>query len=96
MNHSATLLQRESLPSEVGDYYQSLSELMWYAVARPIPMITAKSPDTYCKSYHELNDEDDDIEDSRAISYVYPVLYTSNKSPRELAQKGKVVLKKQS
>ena len=66
------------------------------AVVRPIPMIIAKSPDTYCKSYHELNNDDDDIEDDRAISYVYPVLYTSNKSPKELAQKGKVVLKKQS
>ena len=93
MNHSATLLQRESLPSEVQDYYQSLAELTWCAVARPIPMVIAKSPGAYCKSYHELNDDDDDIEDNRAISYVYPVLYTSNKSPRELAQKGKVVLK---
>ena len=96
MNGSETLLQRESLPSEVEDYYQSLSELIWCAVARPIPMIIAESPDTYCKCYHELNNDDDDIEDGRAISYVYPVLYTSNKSPRELAQKGKVVLKKQS
>ena len=83
----------ESLPPELESYYQSLAELTWCAVARPIPMIIAKSPDTYCKMYHELNDGDD-TEDSKAINYVYPVLYSSNNSPRELAQKGKVVLQK--
>ena len=94
MDHSTPLLERGSVPSEVEDYYQSLAELTWCAVARPIPMITAMSPNTYCKIYHELKDDDDDIEDNKAIDYVYPVLYSSNKSPRELAQKGKVVLRK--
>ena len=72
MKNSAKELQREaSLPSEKVDYYQSLSELMWCTVARPIPMIITKSPDTYCKSYYELNNDNDNIEDDKAISYVY-------------------------
>ena len=80
------------LPSEVEDYYQSLAELAWCAVARPIPMIIAKSPDTYCKSYHELKDGED-VEDGCPVSYVYPVLYSSNEWPRQVAQQGRVVLK---
>ena len=80
------------LPSEVEDYYQSLAELAWCAVARPIPMIIAKSPDTYHKCYHELKD-DEDVEDGSAVSYVYPVLYSSNECPRQVAQEGRVVLK---
>ena len=97
IGHSTSLLETGSLPSEVKDYYQSLAELTWCAVVRPIPMVIAISPNTYCKFYHELKDDDDeDIEDNKAIDYVYPVLYSSNKSPRELAQKGKVVLKKHS
>ena len=80
------------LPSEVEDYYQSLAELAWCAVARPIPMIIAKSPDTYCKSYHELKDGED-VEDGTPVSYVYPVLYSSNEWPRQVAQQGRVILK---
>lgn len=79
------------LPPDVEDYYQSLAELMWCVVARPIPMVVAKSPDTYCKDYHELKDGED-VEDGKAISYVYPVLYSSNEWPRQVAQEGKVVL----
>ena len=95
MDHSTSLVERGSLPPEVVDYYQSLAELTWCAVARPIPMVIAKSPDTYHKIYHELKyDDDEETEDNIAIDYVYPVLYSSNKSPRELAQKGKVVLRK--
>ena len=80
------------LPSEVEDYYQSLAELAWCAVARPIPMIIAKSPDTYCKCYHELKDGED-VEDGSPVNYVYPVLYSSNEWPRQVAQQGRVVLK---
>ena len=94
MDHSTSLVERGSLPKEVLDYYQSLAELTWCAVARPIPLIIAKSPETYCKIYHELKDDEEDTEDNIATDYVYPVLYSSNKSPRELAQKGKVVLRK--
>ena len=94
MDHSTSLIERGSLPPEVEDYYQSLAELTWCAVARPIPMIIAISPNIYCKTCHELKGDDDDIEDNKAIDYVYPVLYSSNKSPREVAQKGKVVLRK--
>ena len=80
------------LPPEVEDYYQSLAELTWCAVARPIPMIIAKSPESYCKMCHELKDGED-VEDGRAVSYVYPVLYSSNEWPRQVAQEGRVVLK---
>ena len=80
------------LPPEVEDYYQSLAELTWCIVARPIPMVIAKSPDTYCKSCHELKDGED-VEEGKPVSYVYPVLYTSNEWPRQVTQEGKVVLK---
>ena len=79
------------LQPEVEDYYQSLAELTWCAVARPFPMILALSPDTYCKACHELKDGED-IEDGSAISYIYPVLYSSNEYPHQVAQEGKVVL----
>ena len=79
------------LQPEVEDYYQSLAELTWSAVARPIPMIIAISPNTYCKACHELKDGED-IEDGSAISYIYPVLYSSNEYPHQVAQEGKVVL----
>ena len=87
------LMDGKPLPSEVEDYYKSLAELVWCAVARPIPMIIAKSPDTYCKAYHELKDGED-VEDGRAVGYIYPVLYTSNEWPRQVALEGRVVLKR--
>ena len=76
---------------EVLDYYHSLAELTWCAVARPIPMIIAVSPDTYSKACHELKDGED-VEDGSAISYIYPVLYSSNEYPPQVAQEGKVSL----
>ena len=78
MDHNTSLVEGGSLPPEVDDYYQSLAELTWCAVARPIPLIIAKSPESDCKIYHKLKDDDEDTEDNIAIDYVYPVLYSSN------------------
>ena len=85
------ITEDKPLQPEVEDYYQSLAELTWCAVARPIPMIIATSPDTYCKACHELKD-DEDVEDGSAISYIYPVLYSSSDYPPQVLQEGKVVL----
>ena len=45
MDHRTSLLERGSLPPEK-DYFQLQAEFSWCAVARQIPMIIAKSPDT--------------------------------------------------
>jgi len=45
-------------------------------------------------SIHETKDGDDEDNDDsnkgKSISYIYPVLFTSNSWPREVAMKGKV------
>ena len=46
----------------------------------------------YDETVHELKDEPDDIDPSAAypVKYIYPILFTSNNHPREVALKGRV------
>lgn len=55
-------------------------------------MVMATQPACYSKDYHDLKDGEDD-DDGKPVNYVYPVLYSSNEWPRQVAQEGRVVLK---
>ena len=52
-------------------------------------MIMSTEETTFNKEVHELKDDDEE-EKEKHILYVYPILFTSNKWPREVAVKGKV------
>ena len=84
------------IPRAVCDYYSSLAKFTWDCVARPIPIIMSIDPPKFDGEIHESNegdDEDGDDEDGdkgKFVSYIYPVLFTSNNWPREIAMKGKV------
>ena len=85
----------DKIPQAVDDYYSSLAKFTWDCVARPIPMILNKDAVKFDGDIHETKDGDDgeDGDDSikgKYISYIYPVLFTSNSWPREIAMKGKV------
>ena len=72
-----------------------MAELTWNAVAKAIPMVLSVEEEYYNGIIHELKDgpEDDfDPSISRRVEYIYPVLFTSNNHPREVAIKGKVKL----
>ena len=45
----------------------------------------------YKKDLHDLKDGESDDE-GRPVAYVYPVLYSSNQWPRQVAQMGRVEL----
>ena len=45
----------------------------------------------YKKEYHDLKDGESDDE-GKPIAYIYPVLYSSNQWPRQIAQMGRVEL----
>ena len=84
----------KGIPESIKVYYSVLAKLSWDCVARPIPMIMSTDNTKFDKVLHETkeaNDDDDDNE-GRDISYIYPVLLTSNNWPREVALKGKVVI----
>ena len=58
-------------------------------------MIMSTDETKFNKEIHELKDCDEDDGDGdddkeKHISYVYPILFTSNSWPREVAIKGKV------
>ena len=56
-------------------------------------MIMSTEETKFNKEIHELKDydeDDDDDKEEKHISYVYPILFTSNSWPREVAVKGKV------
>lgn len=72
-----------------------MAELTWNAVAKAIPMVLSVEEEYYNGIIHELKDElEDDFDPSipRRVEYIYPVLFTSNNHPREVAIKGKVKL----
>ena len=50
-------------------------------------MIMSTEETTFNTEMHELKDEE---EKEKHILYVYPILFTSNRWPREVAVKGKV------
>ena len=77
------------------DYYSRLAKLTWNAVTKAIPMVLSTEPMYYDETIHELNDEPEDGIDPSAtytIKYIYPILFTSNNHPREVALKGKVII----
>ena len=67
-----------------------LAKFAWDCVARTIPMVMSTEETKFNKEVHELKDDDDDDEKEKNILYMYPILFTSNKWPREVAVKGKV------
>ena len=71
-----------------------MAHLTWNAVAKAIPMVLSVEEEYYNEAIHELTDElEDDFDPSVCrIKYIYPVLFTSNNHPREVAIKGKVKL----
>jgi len=86
--------QQDYIPAEVKDYYSRLAKLTWNAVAKAIPMVLSTEPIYYDEAVHEPKDEPDDLDPSATsklkVEYIYPILYTSNNHPREVALKGKV------
>lgn len=81
-----------TIPEDVEKYYSMLAKFTWDCVARTIPMIMSTDETKFNKEIHELKDDDveDDDDKEKYISYVYPILFTSNGWPREVAIKGKV------
>ena len=77
------------IPDGVEKYYSMLAKFTWDCVARTIPMVMSTEETKFNKEVHELKDDDDE-EKEKHILYVYPILFTSNKWPREVAVKGKV------
>ena len=58
-------------------------------------MVLSVEEEYYNGIIHELKDElEDDFDYSiqHRVEYIYPVLFTSNNHPREVAMKGKVKL----
>ena len=81
------------IPAEVMQYYKQLAQLTWKAVAKAIPMVLSTEVMCYDENIHELKDElEDDIDTNATVKYIYPILFTSNNYPREVAVKGKVVI----
>ena len=54
-------------------------------------MVYEVEEQVYKKDYHDLKDGESNDE-GRAIAYIYPVLYSSNQWPRQIAQMGRVEL----
>ena len=84
----------DKIPQPVDDYYSSLAKFTWDCVARPIPMILNTDALKFDGDIHETKDaygdDDDDSIKGKYISYIYPVLFSSNSWPREIVMKGKV------
>ena len=85
------------IPEDVERYYSMLAKFTWDCVARTIPMVMSTDENKFDKEMHELKDYDEDKDDDnddddkeKHISYVYPILFTSNRWPREIAIKGRV------
>ena len=76
------------IPEDVEKYYSMLAKFTWDCVARTIPMIMSTDETTFNTEMHELKDEEE--KEKHNILYVYPILFTSNRWPREVAVKGKV------
>ena len=83
----------DGIPKAVDEYYSSLAKFTWDCVARPIPMVLSKDAQKFDGGIHEIKDGDGDGDDNskeKFVSYIYPVLFTSNSWPREIAMKGEV------
>lgn len=88
----------DGIPKAVEDYYSAIAKFAWDCVARTIPMIMSTDETVFDGEMHETGDgdteDDDEYHKGKDITYVYPVLLTSNSWPREIALKGKVKIKK--
>ena len=83
----------KGIPKCIEEYYSTLAKFSWDCVARPIPMIMSTEYAKFDKELHEARETgDDDDHEGKEISYIYPVLLTSNNWPREVALKGKVIV----
>ena len=84
----------DGIPQPIKDYYSELAKFTWDCVARTIPMIMSTEVGKFDGDIHETKDGDDEDDDDsnkgKFVSYIYPVLFTSNGWPREVAMKGKV------
>ena len=82
----------KGIPDGIEEYYTTLSKFSWDCVVRPIPMIMSTDHTKFDKELHETKEggDDDDDNEGKDISYIYPVLLTSNSWPREVALKGRV------
>jgi len=80
------------IPKSISEYYSMIARFTWDCVARPIPMIMSTDETKFNKELHESKEDGDDGGEGKDISYIYPVLLTSNNWPREVALKGKVVI----
>ena len=60
-------------------------------MARTIPIVMSTEITIYDEELHELKDQDEDEDyQGKKVTYIYPVLFTSNRWPREVAWKGNV------
>ena len=84
----------DGIPKPIEDYYSELAKFTWDCVARTIPMIMSAEIRKFARDVHETKDGDDEDDDDsnkgKFVSYIYPVLFTSNSWPREIAMKGRV------
>ena len=86
----------EGIPKAVENYYSLLAKFTWDCVARTIPLILSVDTVQFDGEIHETVDDDDDDTEAgddnkrKYVAYIYPVLFTSNSWPREVALKGKV------
>ena len=88
------------IPKAVQDYYSLIAKFAWDCVARTIPMILSTDVTVFDGEMHETGDGDTEDDNrkykGKDVTYVYPVLLTSNSWPREVALKGKVKVSKDS
>ena len=87
----------KGIPESIKGYYAALAKFSWDCVARAIPLVMSTDYNKFDEEMHEArevgDDDDDHDHEGKGISYIYPVLLTSSNWPREVALKGKVVLK---
>jgi len=88
-------LTKGAPPQQVADYYSKLAKFTWDCVARTIPVVMSTELTRFDNDMHELKDGYDEasgVYDGKEVVYIYPVLFTSNRWPREVALKGKVTI----
>ena len=90
----------DGIPQPVEDYYSAIAKFAWDCVARTIPMILSTDVTVFDGEMHETGDgdteDDNEIYKGKDVTYVYPVLLTSNSWPREIALRGKVKVSRDS
>ena len=88
------------IPQPVEDYYFAIAKFAWDCVARTTPMILSTDVTVFDGEMHDVGDfdleDDNEIYKGKDVTYVYPILLTSNSWPREIALKGKVKVSKDS